>query len=425
MSGGERQALASWLARPSLERLWTAARAKLEHYGALRGSACVEDPDASECRAVANLLGRRTVPAAGRPLRVRLVELDRTLRASRFAVGLEEALAQHHGALRNLPAEKAASEERWRRFWRAARRHPLVLEQAGLGEWLADVESTGLYRRLAEKGSEDIGDLLERVLAVLGVILSGEAAGIRLAVLASRALGDSHALDPGHRVPALVLRALARLHQREIPTTAAARRDLWARGGVVCDDLSCDVLVLGLAPAGDDLLHRFARRYAAAGEPLRLTLRQLARSEPVRLAPGPVFVCENPAVVSVAADRLGRLSPPLVCLAGQPDTAARVLLESLAEGGAELRYHGDFDWGGVRIANALSRMVAFTPWRFTAADYRQAAALAGGAELGDHPVDAEWDRELRPAMEEKGLVVEEEAVIGDLLGDLERASCGR
>lgn len=418
MTDNEQQALASLLERPALERLWAAAQAKLERYGALRGSACVDDPSAAERRAVADLLGRRTLPPADRPLRIRLLELDRTLRDSRFAIGLEDALARHRGALRNLPAERAAEDDRWQRFWQAARSHYLIRDHADIAQCLADIESTGLYRRLAEKGSEPIETLLERVLAVLREVLDG-ADGVRLAVLANRTLGDSHALDPGHRVPALVLRALARIHGQEIPTTAAARRDLWARVGVVCDDLSCDVLVLGLAPTGDGLLHRFLRQHAAVGEPLRITLRQLARAAAIRLtAPGPVFVCENPAVVSVAADQLGPESPPLVCLAGQPDTAARVLLESLASGGAELRYHGDFDWGGLRIANALSRMVPVTPWRFTAEDYLRVVGVAGGAPLGDQGVDAEWDPGLRPAMEAKGLVVEEEAVIDDLMADL-------
>ncbi len=447
MIGEERAALEALLDRPSLKRIWAAARAKIERYGTVRGSARIDQPDQAERRAVADLLGLRTVPPAGRALRLRLTDVDRALRRSRFALGLAEALALHRGGLRDLPAERAADREYWRGFWDEARRRPLIRSHPELAPWLEDLESTGLYRRLAGRGSEDSGRLLRRVLAVLAELLdSGGGAGVRLPVLASRTLGDSHALDAGHRVPALVLRALARTGGGAVPLTAAERRELWASADVVCDDLSCDVLVLGLTPAGDDLLHHTLRRHTAAGEPVRVTLRQLAGSAPVRLPPATrVFVCENPAVVSVAADRLGRHSPPLVCLAGQPDTAARVLLRSLVEGGAEPCYHGDFDWGGLRIANVLSRLVPFVPWRFATADYLNAARGAEPADSAGHPlrgnvplvplrgkvplvplrgnpVDAEWDAELRPAMEEKGVSVEEEAVIEDLLADLGRES---
>lgn len=422
MRSADRAALRDFLGRPSLRRLVTEAREKVERTGAVRGSVRIDEPSEEERRAVADLLGLRAVPPPDRPLRVQLGRLDRTLRESRFAVGLEAALEAHGGELRNRPAEKAAEEERWRRFWDEARGRPLPRKFPELETWLDDVSGTGLYRRLATQRSEAPHDLLDRVFAVLGELFSGAGgSGVRLAVLASRCLGDSHALDVGHRVPALVLRALALLHGRPLPRTAVERRELWAAAGVVCDDLSCDVLVLGVAPESDGLLHRYLSEHAAAGEPVRVTLRQLAGAPPVVLPSAKrVFVCENPAVVSVAADVLGRRSPPLVCLAGHPDTAALVLLRALVDGGSELLYHGDFDWGGLRIANALGRSLPFRPWRFTAADYLVAAEHAERIALDDRAVDADWDADLRPAMEAKGVAVEEEAVVESLLEDLTR-----
>ncbi|MEU6261410.1 DUF2399 domain-containing protein [Streptomyces sp. NPDC047043] len=41
-----------------------------------------------------------------------------------------------------------------------------------------------------------------------------------------------------------------------------------------------------------------------------------------------------------------------------------------------LRYHGDFDWGGLRIADALLGRVPRRLWCYTAADYRTAVAAA-------------------------------------------------
>ncbi len=132
-----------------------------------------------------------------------------------------------------------------------------------------------------------------------------------------------------------------------------------------------------------------------------------------------VHVCENPTVLATAADAHGPACPPLVCLQGQPSAAALALLRHLHTHGAKLRYHGDFDWGGLRIATALSRRVPWHPWRYTAADYRAAATARPLAPpLTGPPTTAPWDPALAPALTALGVRVEEESVLDDLLNDL-------
>jgi uncharacterized protein (TIGR02679 family) len=132
-----------------------------------------------------------------------------------------------------------------------------------------------------------------------------------------------------------------------------------------------------------------------------------------------VRVCENPVVVAAAADRWGSSAAPLVCTGGQPSQAVRRLLGILADQGARLLYHGDFDWPGLRIASGLRESLPLAPWRFAAADYRRAlAAGAEGPPLVGEPVAAAWDPDLPPAMAAAGVAVEEEAVLAELVGDL-------
>jgi uncharacterized protein (TIGR02679 family) len=83
----------------------------------------------------------------------------------------------------------------------------------------------------------------------------------------------------------------------------------------------------------------------------------------------------------------------------------------------ELRYHGDFDWPGVRIANLVMQRHGARPWRMGVEDYRSASALGGIALEGD-AVEASWDAELARAMTEVGRVVHEERVIEPLMQDL-------
>ncbi|WP_375790003.1 DUF2399 domain-containing protein [Bradyrhizobium sp. Pha-3] len=66
----------------------------------------------------------------------------------------------------------------------------------------------------------------------------------------------------------------------------------------------------------------------------------------------------------------------MVCTDGMPAAAQRVILRQLADAGALLRYHGDFDWAGVRIGNYVMRECGAQPWRFDAANYVAAVAQA-------------------------------------------------
>ncbi|WP_332328090.1 DUF2399 domain-containing protein [Streptomyces sp. WMMC897] len=100
-----------------------------------------------------------------------------------------------------------------------------------------------------------------------------------------------------------------------------------------------------------------------------------------------------------------------------------MLLRRLVAGGATLRYHGDFDWGGLRIAGALRRRVPWEPWRYTASDYRAVVGagvglVRGWSRLSGPAAESPWDEGLAVALAEHGVRVEEEAVLPDLLSDL-------
>jgi uncharacterized protein (TIGR02679 family) len=410
-----------FLSQPGLRRLWPAVRDRLERLGGARGSVRLAGAGEDERRAVADLLGLAELPRG--ELRIRLDRLDRALRESRFGIDLAAAMEILGGPLRDRAAERERERLRWARLWEQAAAHPAVEAWPDLGRWLAELRASGLLRRLAPGDPSAAARLLEQALAVLAV-LSRPQDGLRLPVLANDVLGTSHGLDPGRPVATLVLRALAVIADvtdRPPPRSASERRDLWDRAGVVADDLSCDVLVLGLAPAGGGHLGDAVRSFTMAGEPARLTLRQLAASDLVFPPSLQVRVCENPVVVAAAADLWGADCPPLVCLGGFPNHAVLTLLTRLAHQGAEILYHGDFDWDGLKIANRLLETVPFRPWRFTAADYQAALKRPGErAKLRERAVDASWDPGLGPAMAEAGVAVEEEAVLPELLTDLER-----
>lgn len=362
--------------------------------------------DAAERAAITALFGQR--PGAGASISVDLDRLDAIVRNSHAA----ESLASAIESLRGPVVVRSEQAEAIRQAWDAAHRplDALTEAHAGLAAWTAGLRSRGTVRRMVRDPDEGVR-LLERVVLVLSVLpLEGEA----LPRLAARLLGSAHALDADTPESSLVLSALAFL--RGVADVdvggggrgARRRRELWASVGVAVDELSSTVLVHRLplpGPLGD---------LTRAGEPVVLTLRQLHALE-VAVPRVPLFVCENPSVVAAAARELGAGSRALVCVQGQPSLAAEALLRRLA--GAGLRYHGDFDWGGLRIGRRVHGTFGFEPWRYRAVDLQRYAHVPGAALKG-MPVDAKWDAALRPAIELRGTRLEEEQVLDELLADL-------
>jgi Protein of unknown function C-terminus (DUF2399) len=100
---------------------------------------------------------------------------------------------------------------------------------------------------------------------------------------------------------------------------------LWRRFGVVVDDVSSDVLVLNVRPAGSGWV-RSARHLVAVGSRGRRAVSRDIASTGIgstRTSGGSGSVFENPAVVMEAAERLGANSSPLVCTDGVPTDAGR------------------------------------------------------------------------------------------------------
>ncbi|HVM33887.1 MAG TPA: TIGR02679 family protein [Actinomycetota bacterium] len=400
------------LSAPELHRLFVGARRRLEQSASLSASFALVDPDDAERRAVGRLFGTR--PPTGRAVRISLERLDAALTNSRFGVGLVEALELAGGPIPDLRAARLAAAEKKEALWRDLAGHPAVVARPELSGWLEGLRSSGLASRLAT------GQESQLIATALGIIESLPRSGDRLNVVAAKAMGNAHALDRGTSLGALVVNALAHLSGVRTPSTAADRRTLWASFGVVCDELSCDVLTLGLEPVSQSASSPL-NAMRANGQPMRLTLRHVA-TDRMTFKPSTVFVCENPVVVAEAADFLGSSAPPIVCTEGIPNTAALLLLTQMSSSDCRFTFHGDFDWGGVKIFNHLRRSLheLIAPWRFGRDDYLQALDRLGAiSKLESIPADTEWDPSLRETMINRGLAVFEEQVLDDLIRDLQ------
>ena len=392
------------------------ARDRLEAGRPLTGTVTLPTATQEQRRAVERLTGRAA--RSGLSLSVSLTEVDRILRDSGAAPGgLAEAVTRLTGPLRDRNRERADLAAAWGAAF--ASLDAAVDGREELSRWREWLDATGVVRRLAPD-PDQARLLLAQVAAMLRHLPSR---GIPIGRLAAECCGDAHALDDGRPVGTLVLSAVRALAGLPFAAegTADSRRAAWAAVGVHLDELSSLALCLGLPGDTRTALGRTLASCHEAGQPTMLTLRQLrCHDEPLRAAR--VRICENPVVVAAAADELGIQCQPLVCVGGQPSAAGWRLLELLADGGSEFSYHGDFDWGGIRIASAVRHRVNWWPWRYDRVAYEAAASAAQPlpplAGLVGESAETPWDPDLAAAMRHRNIRIEEELTLDTLLQDL-------
>jgi uncharacterized protein (TIGR02679 family) len=389
------------------------ARDRLEAGRPLTGTVTLTAATLEQRRAVEQLTGR--VARSGTSVSVSLTEIDRILRDSGIAPdGLAEAVTHLTGPLRDRNRERADLAVAWGAAF--ASLDAAVNRRDELSPWREWLDTTGVVRRLAPE--PDQARLL--LAQVATVLLRLPAGGIPIGRLAAECCGDAHALDDGRPVGTLVLSAVRALAGLPFAAEGSAdsRRAAWAAVGVHLDELSSLVLCLGLPGDTRTGLGRVLASCREAGQPTVLALRQLrCHDEPLRAAR--VRMCENPVVVAAAADELGARCQPLVCVGGQPSAAVWRLLELLAAGGAQFDYHGDFDWGGVRIARTVLQRLSWRPWRYDHQAYKAAVSAAHLlTPLVGEPAATPWDPELASAMRHRNVRIEEELTLDLLLQDL-------
>jgi uncharacterized protein (TIGR02679 family) len=350
-----------------------------------------------------------------------VTHLDAVLIEAGIASSLRNALELIDGPIMNRTTHRMSIQAQWDNVTSCGQWHVALMD------WLQTSTAIRLLKRLTRQDTALAQQLLERADIVLRRL---PADGVPLSQLAAETLGNAHALDRSEPTATIILTAWRRQESRntsgvnpwedddeqnDVQLPDERVRDIWARAGVLVNELARPALFLNLPVADHDTI------MGSLGEPGYLSLRRLLRTPPVWAVNGvTVFVCENPNLVAIASDRLGVASAPLVCTDGMPAAAQRTLLIQLAHAGARLMYHGDFDWPGLQIGNHMMRTWKVQPWRFSVEDYEAAAKNAPYMRhnLSGACVTASWDMSLMLAMQRHGIVIAEEAVTGSLLEDL-------
>lgn len=400
---------------PEFRRLLAAARRSLErNRGEIDGSIGLTNPTTAERNAVIGITGTYRSPDIRR-ITIPLAALEESIR-NVAGMSLRDVLERIGPELRFRADERTTLEQARQRILAEGETSPLHTEHPWYRQWLAGLASDGTITGLINKEDTHLLSQAVRVLEFLNSRPSGSPP-VMLPSLADATTGDTKALNPGRgSLPTLVLRALAMASGLPLESGAEARRELWDAFDVIVDDLASRVLVLNL-PATGQGLGQWLSDAARYGTPFHITLHQLI-TLPITVNLPTVYVCENPAVLRRAAGELGASSPPLICAEGRPSTAFHRLARLIVDNGGLLRYHGDFDWPGIAMTNALRTRYGAEPWRMSSADYLNGVrADFGHVPLDGRPQDTLWDPKLAETMAREKLAVYEEAVADSLLKD--------
>jgi uncharacterized protein (TIGR02679 family) len=414
VSIGERPSLVE----PGMVPLWAAVRERLERRGRdNRGRLRLPELGPDARRTLRGLLGR----PPGKT--VDLAALEAVLQTLEVGDDLPSALAALGHPLSPEPERRRAAAAATRAAHEAARSAARAWPEPWSPVWSDEVVRAGILRHKTAAEAvflvADVRKVLDHVDRFLGGTGPGE---LGRTELAARLFPSSHALDVGTRLEAASTRAL-RHRLGDLDT-----RELWARAGARLDRTSGPALTWRLPLDPATTLGALVAASTTAGLPYYVT--QLAlHGHPVVLGPATstdVLVTENPRVAEAAAER--RHPGAVVATNGNPSGAVLLLVQRLAEAGARLRYHGDFDTAGLAICGRLQQ-VGLAPWRMTAADYLAAVegAMQDGVSLAEDPraVPATpWDPALQAAFTQHRLVIHEERLLDTLLAPTDARSTG-
>lgn len=400
--------LPGWIVDPVLAPAWQRLRERFEQTGLdARGTVVLPSPSREARHALGSLLGRTVTKPT---VRVDVATLDARLRERSGIGGLGAVLTALHGA---PPEDRAAR----RAAHAEARERPLALAAELVtapwaADWIAGLRRTGLLTNRTD--TERVITDAARILTILTDPSAPRATQSRVE-LGARLVGDAHALDSDRLLHQVVQRGLSAAAGVPVPTGAREKERLWSTYAVEPDLLSRTCLVWRLR--GDEGTAVGQRLAAAAGDPIHLTEWDLRRLG--RLAPAPdrkVLVCENPRILEALAEHQPS-GWAGVCTSGEPNLVVDKVLALLTEAGADLRYHGDFDWPGIAIANRIVTRFSARPLCMGADDYLR-GVLPEGPDLAGAPVEPIWSSELGAAMRHRGRTVHEESVLADVLKEL-------
>ncbi len=402
------------------DRAFRLMRKKWESLGRTAGTVKLAGCSEAERRAIESLLGRF---CPGADISFSLAEFEAALGETRFqGISLKELLELYFDMpLISNKEKQAVKKEQQQAFFRRCREGFAAKSRKDNGyglaaEWIrcaAEEKQYGYYVIAAEweKDPESAARLIQFVGEGLCRTegLAKDGGSVLLAVLAAQVTGNPHFFDRGSTGGLLLTQALCCSANKGFPADAGGYAALYADNGIRLDEISSTAAAFGIHLEKEDgALHPAYEGFIREKEPFVIMQANLEKVSRAYGDGACVFVVENEMVFSYlcAQARQHGAAAALACTSGQPRKAAYALLDLLAKSGMQIRYAGDMDPDGLRIADRLWERYGgqLKLWHMEPKDYQMAVSdekidQRGMAKLDKlrHPVLKETAKSIAKA----------------------------
>lgn len=392
------------------KRLMALCRDKYISLSHIGGSVILKNASDEERCAIGGLLGR---VYDENDIKAELREIDKALLNSRFRINLAELLKLYFNdeivtRSDRLTADKSEKEKFFNDI---------------CGKYTGGKEADWLQYMLTKKNvfakryNEDrnlLGHDIDIVCRAIGSLGKPQL----LPIFAAEVSGDPHMLDDGTSCGQLFNYAIMYLTGTEQINGVSERNEMLENVGLYSDMVSSFAYCKNIRLYDSKGEHPAFKAFLERNEAFTLNIGNLTDIVRAEALNDTVYILENPAVFTSLARDTKEAS--LICTAGQPKGACISLLGLLAN--ARMYYSGDFDLGGINIAERLFGMFKnMLPWHFGPKDYISA--------LSDKPLTEAAVRSLREVqggflkktvqlMIETGLAGYQENILDLLINDL-------
>lgn len=181
-----------------LKRLVERLQNRMSRGQALAGKIQLSRATPNERAAIDQLMGR--LPTQGSSLTIDLDKLAATLAHAKACEHLEEAVVAICGPITDERSLSLSCEEKWERFWGTSRSR--VECNLAASRWIDSLKGSGLLKRISGRDLHVAKALLSQAASIVEQV---PYPAVRLAELAASVTGNSHALDRGQPLAALVI----------------------------------------------------------------------------------------------------------------------------------------------------------------------------------------------------------------------------
>lgn len=407
--------------RPAYQRIMEEMLRKYRGLGHVGGQICLKDATAEECQAARAVFGR----PFSNPLKFKLQEFEMALQTTPYqGISLPKLLEAYFGT--QILTRQEEHKKKIQSLSELISKVSDEVDNQTCRCWLRSLLETRsggyvLVRRSLKSG--EVESALTHACKSAAWLEEHAGKIIRLAVLSARVTSDPHTLDSNTMAGKLLLHLLSFSQGVQFPSDAEKRDMLYYEAGILCDSISSSVTQLGLILCTGKEEHPSYQYFRQSYEACTLTLTNLANLSTASSPSRHVYLVENQMVFSQLCDHANEFYSPLICTSGQLQVAVLRLMDMLAVSGTTFHYSGDFDGGGLSIADRLTVRYPglLKLWHMSSKDYTVACSKT---ELGEisirnlHGLSHKALNETATTILEEGYAGYQELLLPALLKDL-------